>query len=77
MSEAWPSSGAYAQRYQGHPVHREDGWDAQYRYFPAGLWFRDGIRLAWEPGPTDAQEIGGGKPIQVWAAVSYYMVSEE
>ena len=71
------SSGSYAQRYQGHPVHRENGWDAQYRYFPAGLWFRDGIRLSWEPGLSDLQEIGSGDPIKLWAAVSYYTIVEE
>ena len=71
------SSGSYARRYQGHPVHRENGWDAQYRYFPAGLWFRDGIRLSWEPGLSDLQEIGSGDPIKLWAAVSYYTIVEE
>ena len=71
------SSGPYAQRFQGHPVHRENGWDAQYRYFPTGLWYRDGIRLTWEPGPTDAPEVGSGDPIKLWAAVSYYTISEE
>ncbi|MCH7653897.1 MAG: hypothetical protein IIB14_09500, partial [Chloroflexi bacterium] len=49
----------------------------QYRYFPAGLWFRDGIRLSWEPGLSDLQEIGSGDPIKLWAAVSYYTIVEE
>ncbi|MCH8063722.1 MAG: DUF2961 domain-containing protein [Chloroflexi bacterium] len=71
------SSGSYARRYQGHPVHRENGWNAQYRYFPTGLWFRDGIRLSWEPGPTDAAEVGSGDPIKLWAAVSYYTIPNE
>jgi hypothetical protein len=75
-SWAW-SAGPYAQRYHGHPVHRLNGWNSQYRYFSDGLWFEDGITFTWEPGPNDAAELTAGgdvAPVEVWALVTYYLI---
>ncbi len=75
-SWAW-SAGAFAQRFHGHPVHRQNGWNSQYRYFPEGLWFDDGINLTWEPGITDDAELtsrGRTEPVEVSAVVTYYTI---
>lgn len=78
-SWAW-SAGAFAQRFHGHPVHRQNGWNSQYRYFSDGLWFDDGITFTWEPGPTDAPELTAGGdvgPVEVWALVTYYLSPDQ
>lgn len=75
-SWAW-SLGPTSSRYHGHPVHRQDGWNAQYRYFPTGLWFTDGFSMTWEPGPTDPPEMtAGGRvgPVELFSVVTYYLV---
>ena len=74
------SAGPYAQKLHGHPVHRQNGWQAQYRYFSPGLWFDDGITLTWEPGPADGPELTAGGdigPIEVWAVITYYLVPDK
>ena len=71
------SAGPFAQRFHGHPVHRENGWNSQYRYFPSGLWFQDGLTLTWALGPTDAPRGGGGEaPVRVWWVVTYYVLED-
>lgn len=77
-SWAW-SAGPYAERFHGHPVHRQNGWNSQYRYFSTGLWFDDGITFTWEPGPTDGPELtagGDNLPVEVWAVITYYLMPE-
>lgn len=78
-SWAW-SAGAFARRLHGHPVHRQNGWNSQYRYFSEGLWFDDGITFTWEPGPTDAPELTAGGDVgtvEVWALVTYYLSPDQ
>jgi hypothetical protein len=57
-------------------VHRLGGWNSQYRYFPTGLWFEDGLVMTWEPGPTDPPEMtAGGRvgPVETYTVVTYYV----
>ncbi len=73
-SWAW-AAGAYATTFHGAPVRQpRPGFVTAYRYFQNPSSFENGVRIAWELGPSDRPESGG--PIKLWSLVSYWLENE-